>query len=147
MASYLIGYTVIAIIIAFVVFSILVKKRVLFGETVGVQKVFGHPLLHYSLRRIGSSLISIALAIIVTFLLVRLAYPVGKVCSTFFNNPRSPLVNELRCNNWKAEMGFSGSIFQQLFTFFYNLLPFPKTLCQTSIGSDSAGGVTTIVNN
>ncbi len=145
MASYLIGYTIIGVIIAFVVFSILVKKRVLFGETVGVQKIFAHPLLHYSLRRIGSSLISIALAIIVTFFLVRLAYPVSRVCATFFNNPKSPMVNELLCNNWKEEMGFSGPLIKQLVTFFYNILPFPKTLCRTSIGTDSAGGIATTI--
>ena len=147
MASYLIGYTIIGVIIAFVVFSILVKKRVLFGETVGVQKIFAHPLLHYSLRRIGSSFISIALAIIVTFLLVRLAYPAATVCARFFNNPKTPLVNELLCKNWKEEMGFSGPLIQQFGTFFYNILPFPKTLCQTSIGVDASGGITTKIYN
>lgn len=146
MASYLVGYTIIGLIIAFVVFSILVKKRILFGETVAVQKIFGHPLLHYSLRRIGSSLISIALAIIVTFLLVRLAYPAEKVCARFFMDPKNMAIFDLRCNNWKAEMGFSGSILQQLGNFFYNILPFPKTLCETSIELVNGQAVISITN-
>ena len=146
MASYLIGYTVIGVILAFVVFSILVKKRVLFGETVAVQKIFGHPLLHYSLKRIGSSLISISLAIIVTFLLVRLAYPASKVCAKFFMDPKNMALFESRCNNWKIEMGYSGSILQQLGTFFFNILPFPKTLCETSISYVDGQIVTSVYN-
>ena len=104
MASYIIGYTVIAVIILFVVFSVLVKKRILFGETVAVQKIFGHPLLHYSIRRVGSSLVSIALAIIVTFFLIRLAYPADETCIQLFASQSSPTSSELfklKCQNWK----------------------------------------------
>ncbi len=138
MAAYIIGYTIIAIIIIFVVFSILVKKRVLFGNTLAVQKIFAHPLLHYSLRRIGSSLISISLAIIVTFFLVRLAYPADQTCRILFSGIKiSEELFTLRCNNWKAELGFSGTTLEQLGTFFYNILPIPKTVCQTAINSDS----------
>ena len=134
MASYLIGYTIIGVVVLFVVFSILVKKRIIFGETVAVQKVFGHPLLHYSLRRIGSSLISISLAIIVTFFLIRLAYPADRTCITLFATPKSPVSSELyilKCNTWKEQMGFSGSSLEQLGRFFYNIFPFPKTVCKT----------------
>ena len=134
MASYLIGYTIIGVLIIFVVFSVLVKKRILFGNTVSVQKIFGHPLLHYSLRRIGSSLISIALAIIVTFFLLRLAYPAEATCLKLFaGNHVSEDLFRLRCDTWKEEMGFSGSVLQQLGTFFYNILPLPKNICRTDI--------------
>ena len=134
MASYIIGYTVIGVIIAFVVFSILVKKRILFGESVIIQKIFGSPLLHYSLRRMGSALISIILAIIVTFFLVRLAYPANETCMKLFSGPKVPEeIFNLRCETWKSEMGFSGSTLQQLGTFFYNLMPIPKTVCKTEI--------------
>lgn len=136
MASYIIGYTVIAVIILFVVFSVLVKKRIIFGETVAVQKIFGHPLLHYSLRRVGSSLISISLAIIVTFFLIRLAYPAKEICISFFASPKSPTGSELfilKCNTWKEQMGYNGSMIEQLLNFFYNILPFPKTVCKTEL--------------
>ena len=134
MASYLIGYSILGLFLVFVVFSILVKKRIIFGNTVSIQKIFGHPLLHYSLRRIGSSLISITLAIIVTFFLLRLAYPAQSTCVRLFsgNHVSQDLFN-LRCNNWKEEMGFSGSTLQQLGTFFYNIMPIPKTVCRTDI--------------
>jgi len=135
MASYIIGYTIIGIIVIFIAFSILVKKRILFGNTVSIQKIFGHPLLHYSLRRIGSSFVSIVLAILVTFFLVRLAYPPARTCVTLFSgNHVSEELFNLRCEAWKAEMGFSGSVFQQIGTFFYNLLPFPKTVCMSTFG-------------
>ena len=134
MTSYIVGYTVIAVIVLFIVFSVLVKKRILFGETVAVQKIFGHPLLHYSIRRIASSLISISLAIIVTFFLIRLAYPANETCIKLFASPHSPVSSELymlRCNTWKEQMGFSGSTIEQLGRFFFNILPFPKTVCRT----------------
>ena len=136
MAAYIIGYTVIAVIILFVIFSVLVKKRILFGETVAIQKIFGHPLLHYSLRRVGSSLISISLAIIVTFFLIRLAYPAKETCLSLFVSQSSPSGSELfilKCNTWKEQMGYNGSMIQQLLNFFYNILPFPKTVCKTEL--------------
>jgi len=143
MASYIIGYTVIAVIILFVVFSVLVKKRILFGETVAVQKIFGHPLLHYSIRRVGSSLVSIALAIIVTFFLIRLAYPADETCIQLFASQSSPTSSELfklKCQNWKEQMGFNGSMIEQLINFFYNILPFPKTVCKTELETIEATG-------
>lgn len=149
MASYLIGYTVIGLILAFVIFSVLVKKRIIFGNTVAIQKIFGHPLLHYSLKRIGSSLISISLAIIVTFFLIRLAYPANYICSKLFPTGQgvSQQLSDLQCSNWKEEMGFSGSTLQQLGTFFYNILPFPKTLCTSTIDTDALGTITYTVSD
>ncbi|MEA5060879.1 MAG: ABC transporter permease [Erysipelotrichaceae bacterium] len=136
MESYLIGYTILGLLVLFVIFSILVKKRVLFGNTPSMQKIFAHPLLHYSLRRIGSALISVTLAILVTFFLVRLAQPADQTCVLKFSGPHvTPELFELQCNAWKKEMGFSGSIFEQLWHFFYSILPFPKTLCRVSLDS------------
>lgn len=138
MGSYLIGYTVIGVIVLFIGFSILVKKKILFGNTPSMQRIFAHPLLHYSIRRIGSALISVTLAILVTFFLVRLAQPADQTCITKFSGPRvTPEIFALRCNAWKKEMGFSGSIFEQLWNFFYSILPFPKTLCQVNLDSIS----------
>ena len=140
MAIYLIGYTIIGLLFAFVVFSILVKKRILFGETPAVQKIFAHPLLHYSLSRMGSAMISLVLAIIVTFFLIRVAQPVEETCRRFFETPKVPFGSDLfnlRCESWKQEMGFSGTVLEQLGQFFFNILPFPKTLCHSSMDSET----------
>ncbi|MDR0934907.1 MAG: ABC transporter permease [Erysipelotrichaceae bacterium] len=138
MESYLVGYTVLGIIVLFIIFSVLVKKRVLFGYTPAVQKIFAHPLLHYSIRRIISALISVVLAILVTFFLVRLAQPADQTCITKFSGPHvTPELFELQCNAWKKDMGFSGSILEQLWNFFYSILPIPKTLCRVSLDSMS----------
>ncbi len=138
MVDYIVGYTIIGVLLVFVIFSILVKKRVLFGNTPGMQKVFAHPLLHYSLRRLGSSLISLALAITVTFFLIRAAQPADQTCAIKFSGPHiTEEMFNLKCNLWKEEMGFNGTIFQQLINFFYNILPFPKTRCLTTFDTDT----------
>lgn len=141
MAIYLMGYSIIGLLLIFIVFSILVKKRVLFGETPAVQKIFAHPLLHYSLKRVGSAMISLALAIIVTFFLIRIAQPPEDTCRTLFASPKVPEGSDLyilRCESWKKEMGFSGTVIEQLLSFFYNILPFPKTLCNTSLNIETS---------
>ncbi len=134
MTTYLVGYSVIGFLVLFVVFSILVKRKILFGNTHCMQKIFAHPLLHYSLRRIGSALISLILTILVTFFLIRAATPADATCITKFSGPHitEELFN-LQCNAWKEEMGLSGSILEQLVNFFYAILPFPKLLCRTSL--------------
>lgn len=145
MGIYLIGYTVIGLIVLFILFSVLVKKRIIFGETPAVQKIFAHPLLHYSLKRMGSAMISLILAIIVTFLLIRAAQPPDATCRTLFYDPKLPQeLYELRCTSWKQEMGFNGSILEQLLSFFYNVLPFPKTLCHT--GMDTINNLIEVID-
>lgn len=134
MSTYLIGYTVIAAIILLVVFSYLVKKRVIFAHTPSVQKIFAHPLLHYSIRRIGSAMISLLLAITVTFFLIRASQPVEETCLLKFSGPHiTKELFDLQCNAWKEEMGLSGPVLGQLFNFFYSILPFPKTLCTSTL--------------
>ncbi|MCD8209469.1 MAG: ABC transporter permease [Coprobacillus sp.] len=139
MGSYLIGYTIIGLIIVFVVFSVLVRRGVMFANTPSVRRVFAHPLLHYSLRRLASSLISLVLVIIVTFFLIRLASPADETCTMLFRTPRmSEDVYNLLCDNWKASMGFEGSTIYQLGVFFYKILPLPKLLCISSVDTTTA---------
>lgn len=140
MAMYLTGYALIILVVAFLVFSILVKRKILFGNTIAVQRVFANPLLHYSIKRILSALISVTLAIIVTFLLIRWAKPASKYCAEHFNDPKLPaIVRELQCDTWKKNMGYDGTLLEQLFKFFYSILPFPKTICLTSYEANAAG--------
>ena len=70
MSTYIIGYSLIAIIVAFVIFVELVGHKVIFKNHSKIQSIFGHPLLMYSLKRLGSALISILLAITATFFLI-----------------------------------------------------------------------------
>jgi ABC-type dipeptide/oligopeptide/nickel transport system permease component len=116
----------------------LVKKRILFGNTLAVQRIFANPLLHYSIRRIGSALISLLLAILVTFFLLRAAQPADQTCITKFAGPHvTPELFELQCTSWKEMMGLNGSLLEQLFHFIYSILPFPKTICQTILDVES----------
>lgn len=148
MAMYLIGYSIIILVVAFLVFSTLVKKRLIFGNTIGVQKVFANPLLHYSIRRIISALISVTLAIIVTFLLIRFAKPANQYCAEHFNDPKLPqVVKDLQCESWKKNMGYDGTILEQLLKFFYSILPFPKTICLMNYEPNAAGQYVTTVSD
>ena len=48
METFLIGYTIIALILIFVIFVILVSRRIIFKNNYKVQSIFAHPLLIYS---------------------------------------------------------------------------------------------------
>ena len=142
MATFIVGYALIFLVVAFIIFSILVKKKILFGNTIAMQRIFANPLLHYSIRRILSSLISIVLAMLVTFFLIRLAKPADQTCVQFFYDPKKPAeVFELQCNAWKQSMGMSGSIFEQLIRFFYSVIPFPKLICDSAFQNVTINGV------
>ena len=138
METYILGYTILGLLVVFILFSILVKKKILFGNTALMQRIFANPLLHYSIRRIGSALISLLLAILVTFFLLRAAQPADQTCVTKFAGPHvTPELFELQCTAWKEMMGFNGSLLEQLIHFVYSILPFPKTICQTMLDVNS----------
>ena len=142
MATFIIGYTLIVLVVLFIVFSILVKRKILFGNTIAMQRIFANPLLHYSIKRVFSSLISIALAMLVTFFLIRIAKPADQTCALYFADPKkSADLYNLQCNSWKESMGMSGSYFEQLIRFFYSVIPFPKLICQTSFEPIEIDGV------
>ena len=143
MATFIIGYALIFLVVAFIVFSVLVKKKILFGHTIAMQRIFANPLLHYSIRRILSSLISIALAMLVTFFLIRIAKSPEQMCSRFNDIHTPPEVIALKCQSFKESMGLSGSILEQLLRFFYSVIPFPKLICNTSFDLITIDGVTT----
>ena len=142
MATFIVGYALIFLVVAFIIFSILVKKKVLFGHTIAMQRIFANPLLHYSIRRVLSSLISIALAMLVTFFLIRIAKSPEQMCSRFNDIKKPAEVIALQCETFKQQMGLSGSIFEQLVRFFYSVIPFPKLICQTSFDLTTINGVT-----
>lgn len=142
MATFIIGYGLIFLVVAFIIFSILVKKRILFGNTIAMQRIFANPLLHYSIKRVLSSLISIALAMLVTFFLIRIAKPAEKTCIEYFFDPKTPDdIFRMKCDAWKQSMGMSGSILEQLGKFFYSVIPFPKVICTTTFDMVEVDGI------
>lgn len=143
MATYIIGYAIIILLVVFIVFSILVKKKILFGNTIAMQRIFANPLLHYSIRRVLSSLISIVLAMLVTFFLIRVAKPADQTCGDLFGQVKmkNPGLFAMQCSAWKEAMGLSGSYVEQLLKFFFSVIPFPKLICKTEFNTVTIDGV------
>ena len=141
MAFFLITYSIILVVVILVVFIELVSHKVIFAGNRTIQRFFGHPMLRYSLRRIGSALISVLLAVIVTFLLIRasigdpLAFCADKVMG---QHKWPPEVLAARCDSFLRESGLHGNIFEQLGSFLFAILPFPKVICSTSTISQGA---------
>lgn len=126
---------VVALIVAFVLFTILVKKKVIMKYTNnGVKRFFAHPLLFYSLKRVGSALISIFLAIVVTFFLLRMQMEPERFCDGLWPKITNPAQRELLCNNLLTKMGYVGSNFKQLLSFIGKVFPFPKLVCDYQTG-------------
>ena len=146
MATFIIGYALIFLVVAFIIFSLLVKKRLIFGNTIAMQRIFANPLLHYSIRRVLSSLISIFLAMTVTFFLIRIAQPADKTCvRLFYDMKKDPAIFQLECDMWKESMGLSGSYLTQFLRFIYSIIPFPKVVCLSTVEMvDIGGGVTDV---
>lgn len=136
MATYIIGYTLILLVVSFVVFAELVGHRVIFRKSPRIQVIFGHPLLMYSLKRIGSALVSILLAVTATFFLIRFRVKIDNgeaLCQSYITNYMKlpPQVFADQCEKVKTNLGITDNWFKDLFTYFFNILPFPKTVCMT----------------
>ena len=136
MATYIIGYTLILLVVSFVVFVELVGHRVIFKKSPKIQVIFGHPLLMYSLKRIGSALVSILLAVTATFFLIRFRVKIDNgtaLCQSYITNwqkiPADVFADQ--CERVKANLGITENWFVDLMTYFFNILPFPKTVCMT----------------
>ena len=148
METYIIGYSLIALVVIFVVFVELVSHKVIFKNNEKIQSIFGHPLLRYSLRRIGSALISILLAITATFFLIRFKVDANggldfckKIVSNWDHMGES--IAMAQCVSTKASLGITDNWFVDLFTYFFNILPFPKTICLSNFKevADTFGNV------
>lgn len=140
MGIFLIGYTIIVLAVAFVALVLLTGNGVIFRNNVMMRNIFGRPLTYYSVRRIISAIISILLAVTVTYLLIRLQDPL-QLCKTAIQNysKLTPEVQELRCFELQDRLGINGNVIQRLFQYYYKILPFPKTVCQ--IDFVEVGGV------
>jgi len=148
MAIFIIGYTLIALVVFLVLFIVGVSRGWFFRGNAKMKAIFSNPLLLYSLRRVGSAFVSVMLAVSCTYLLIR-AQSTDLICKAAITNwNKMPLeVFTLRCSTIKDELGLTGSSIGQLFNYFYRILPFPKTLCstETSALTDTLGNITYIV--
>ncbi len=143
MVTYIVAYIVIFLVVAFVLFVELVSHRVIFKHNGTVQKMFGHPLLRYSIRRIISALISILLAVTATFFLIKFKVDSNptQICQQAIGNwsHMDVTIREQQCTSLLEELGYSDNWVVDLFTYYYNILPFPKTVCISEFQSVTVG--------
>jgi len=134
MATFLIGYTIIFAVVFLLIFVMLVGHGVIFRNNLRVRRIFGQPLMVYSVRRVISGFISVLLAVSATYMLIRLQ-DTFTLCKAAIGNwdKLDPSIQTIRCNQVLEELGISGSVIEQLFTYYYRILPFPKTLCSTEL--------------
>jgi oligopeptide transport system permease protein len=95
-----------------------------------------HPLLSYSLRRVGSALLTIFVVITVTFLLLRML-PAATYYMSYID--KFPIASRDRIiAAILAKLGLDKPMHIQLLNFYYQILPFfPKTVCEEEIWSVS----------
>ncbi|MDD3035505.1 MAG: ABC transporter permease [Candidatus Saccharimonadaceae bacterium] len=143
MGVYLIGYTLIALTVLFVIFVQLVSRKAIFKNSVQMQRIFAHPLLNYSIKRIGSALFSILLAITATFFLIRLKSEGTQICEQAIATWKQlGNLQEMYCTSLKAQLGITENWFLDLLNYYYKILPFPKTVCNVSYVSTVIGNTT-----
>ena len=121
------SYIVIAVVALFVIFCVLVNKNIIMKKDNKFRRFITHPLFFYSLKRIGSALISILIAISITFLLVRMQDLRTFYCSAF-QSKYDPEGYERFCDMYMESLGLSGSMVEQLLTYLYNIIPIPKVI-------------------
>ncbi len=149
-SALIIGYTVIILLILLVVFIILVNHNVILKKDSWIRRFFTNPLTYYSLKRIGSSLISVILAVAITFVLLRTNKNYHAIfCSAWGRLP--PETENIICNAYLARLGLMDSynvthiledgtqsvetiyvdvpMFTQLLKYYYNIFPIPKLVC------------------
>lgn len=133
MLNLVIPYTVVVtLIVAFVVLVVLVNKNVVMKYSNNAVKRFvTKPLVRYSLRRCGSALISLALAIAVTFCLLRIQdkqyfCDIEGGWIKYDKDIRAALC-EMKLNS----LGLNDPVIVQLLNYFYDIIPFPKNICMT----------------
>lgn len=134
MTTFLVGYTIIFALAFLLVFVMLVGNGIIFRNNMKVRRIFGQPLMVYSVRRIISGLISVLLAVSATYMLIRLQ-DTHTLCKAAISNwDKLPeQIQIFRCNQVLDELGISGSVIKQLITYYYRILPFPKTICSTEL--------------
>lgn len=146
MTTYILGYTLIVAVIVFVAVVELASRNIIFKNSPRIKAFFGAPLLGYSIRRIGSALVSIILAITATFFLIRFKSTADgglEICQKAISTwaKMNPEIRMAQCENLLLSLGISDNWLRDLFTYYYNILPFPKTICLTEYVVESVNGI------
>ena len=130
MASLIAVYTiVVAIILAFILCAYLTSHNYIMKYTDNwFKRFFAHPMLMYSIKRIGSALISVLLTVVVTFFLLRIDDPRTVYCAGRWIK-FSKEQQEFLCTLKLHKLGLDQNIFVQLLRYIYDVLPFPKEVC------------------
>lgn len=126
----IISYIVIALIILLVIFIIMVNKNVILKKDCALKRFLTHPLFYYSFKRIGSALVSVFLALAITFFLLRMQDLESAYCDSGLQSklPSMEAWNNY-CNSVKRSLGFGGNPIAEFFKYIYNIIPIPKKIC------------------
>lgn len=132
MLSIVLPYTLVAsLLVAIIVFVVLVNKNVVLRYSTGrLKQILTKPLILYSFRRVASALISFALAVAVTFCLLRIQDK-NIFCAEPGWNHFPKDIREMLCEQKLNSLGLNDPLIVQLLNFFYQILPFPKQICRS----------------
>ena len=119
---------VVALLAALIIFIVLVNKNVIMKYSNNViKRVLTKPLVMYSLRRIASAVIS--LAIVVTFCLLRIQDK-NLLCTKETGWKKfSAEIREMLCERKLDSLGLNDPLIVQILNYFYQIIPFPKKVC------------------
>ena len=123
----IISYIIIALVVLFAIFIILVNHNLILKKDTAFRRFLTHPLFYYSLKRIGSAIISIVLALAITFCLIRMQDLRSAYCPA--NDHLTAEQFERWCQAKMSNLGLTGSLVEQFFKYFYNVIPIPKEIC------------------
>lgn len=121
------SYIIIALLVLAVIFILLVNHNLIMKKDSPIRRFLTHPLFYYSLKRIGSALVSIVLALAITFCLIRMQDLRSAYCPA--NDHLTPEQFERWCNAKMTNLGLTGSLVEQFIKYFYNIIPIPKQIC------------------
>lgn len=130
-AQIILSYLIIAFILWLIICVILINKNILFKNQDNKFKRFiTHPLFYYAFKRIGSALISVFLALMITFFLLRLQDLEGTYCDSGLKS-KLPSIEAWNnyCASVKRSLGFGGNPITEFAQYLYNILPIPKKVC------------------
>lgn len=142
-------YTIVVVIIGLFVLSvILTRTRVILRYSSGpLKRVLGSPMLAYTLRRVASGLLSLFLAVIVTFLLLRANYKPEQFCEGLWPNITNQTERNELCTNLINRMGYTGTMFDQTISFIGKIIPFPKLAYDMKTGiADESNAFWTLID-
>ncbi len=139
----ILSYVIIALIVLSVIIIVLVNHNIIMKKDCKFRRIITHPLFYYSLKRIGSSLISIFFALAITFCLIRMQDLRGIYCPTGPGTIAGKLEGEAQqryCDAVMNSLGLSGSLLEQFFRYLYNIIPIPKEVCVSVLETGECAG-------